>query len=71
MQLFLDIFYVLLVIACLFLVYRGCQQDMRGITNLHINYQVSNKKLNESKKNVSETHSTVLEGPPSYNDVVG
>tara|TARA_A100001015_G_scaffold307013_1_gene402232 strand:- start:946 stop:1077 length:132 start_codon:yes stop_codon:yes gene_type:complete len=43
---------------------------MKGITNLHKNYQVSNKKLNENK-NVSETHSTVLEGPPSYSDVVG
>lgn len=71
MQLVLDIIYGLLFVACLVLAYRGCQQDLKSTKHVQKVYKVSKKiKSNESKKYVSEPHSSASDDPPSYNDVV-
>ena len=72
MELVLDIVYSLLLTTCLVLAYLGCRQDMENTIRVQKVCEASKEtKINKSKKNVSETYSTVLEAPPSYRDVIG
>lgn len=70
-QVYVHVFEAFLFIVCLYLVYRGCKQDMEGI--VINNNQTTRRREKYHKKcdaHIEIIHQSTQVSPPKYKDVV-